>query len=89
MCGTWIAYGKGMEGNMRKTAKGCFVGVTVSRREVEAFKDRWPCSTLPDRAVYFEFDARNGDLVDMRPIDMDGSDVLALSEDAQRFAGLR
>lgn len=84
-----VCYRVGMEVNdMTKHDKGCFVGVTVSRREVKAFKDRWPCSTLPDRAIYFEFDTRNGDLVDLRPDNIDGADVLALSQDAQDFAGV-
>jgi len=66
---------------------GCFHSVTVSRAEVEAFKDTWPCSGLPERSIWFQFDKRNGDLVDMRGVgDYDGPDLLALSQDAQAYA---
>lgn len=70
---------------MKAIDNGCFYSVRVSRQGVSDFKDRWPCSTLPDRSVWFQFDKRNGDLVDMHPSDMDGSDVLALSQDAQAY----
>lgn len=73
---------------MRIVDEGAYVRVVVSRDEVEAFKARWPCSTLPNRAVSFTFDRKNGDLVDLTPESMDGPDVLALSMDAQRFAGV-
>lgn len=73
---------------MRILDKGSSVIVRVSRQEVVAFNTRWPCSEIPERSVYFEFDKRNGDLLDMEPFDMDGEAVRALSEDAQKFAGL-
>lgn len=61
---------------------GAFVSVTMSAREVAAFKRSWPASGLPDRAITFEFDKSNGDLVDLRPRSVDGSAAVALSEDA-------
>jgi hypothetical protein len=71
---------------MRYIDNGCFHSVSVSKAEVLAFKDRWPCSGLPERSHWFQFYKRNGDLVDMRPNYYDGPDLLALSQDAQRFA---
>ena len=73
---------------MRVSDRGAFVRVYVSRQEVREFTDQWPGSNLPDRAVWFEFDKKNGDLVDMEPSDMDGEDAAALSQDAQEYAGL-
>ena len=75
---------------MRFHDNGCFYSVTVTRAEVESFKDQWPCNGLPERAIWFQFDKRNGDLVDMRPSNLeergaDGGAVLALSQDAQAF----
>ena len=75
---------------MRYYDNGCFYSVSVSRDEVEAFKASWPCSHLPNKSVWFQFDKRNGDLVDMRPSNLeergaDGSAVLALSQDAQAY----
>jgi hypothetical protein len=78
---------------MRYQDAGCFYTVSVSRVEVERFKARWPCSELPDKAISFQFDKRNGDLVDMWPYkyadQFDGEAALALSHDAQAFAATR
>lgn len=63
---------------------GTFFRVRVSRKEVSDFRANWPCSRLPDRAITFEFDARNGDLVDVTD-GVDGDDALALSYDAQAY----
>lgn len=68
---------------MRVTDNGSFFGVSVSAAEVETFNRRWPCSRLRG-AYWFEFDKRNGDLVDGRGHG-DGEEHLALSHDAQRF----
>ena len=71
---------------MKATNKGALMAVAVSRIEVESFKRRWPCSTLPDRAITFYFDRLNGDIVDILPYGVsDGPDLLALSLDAQAF----
>lgn len=64
---------------------GSLFTVTVLRREVEAFKRQWPCSGLPDRAITFQFDKRNGDLVDVRPDDLNGDGVKGLLEDAREY----
>ena len=65
---------------------GCFYTVTVTRREVSAFADRWPCSALSDRPVTFQFDKRTGDLVDSNYTEhhanADGNAIVALSNDA-------
>jgi hypothetical protein len=68
---------------------GSLFTVQVSRAEVEQFKDTWPCSGLPNRAIWFQFDKRNGDLVDMSPNmeKYDGPALVALSQDAQTWAG--
>lgn len=70
---------------MKAFDNGCFYSVSVSAVEVEAFKESWPCSGLPDRSIWFQFDKRNDDLVDMRPSNIDGDDALALSRDAQAY----
>jgi len=79
---------------MRYYDNGSMYTVSVSRREVEAFKDKWPCSGLPDTWVAFQFYKRNGDLVDISPEraarSFDGSTVLlALSRDAQAYGARR
>lgn len=71
---------------MKYHDNGCFHSVTVSKAEVLAFKDTWPCSGLPERSIWFQFDKRNGDLVDIRPLSYDGPDLAALAEDAEAFA---
>ena len=71
---------------MRAYDNGCFYSVSVSADEVSAFKDQWPCSGLPDdTSLWFQFDKRNGDLVDLRPSNVDGDALLALSHDAQAY----
>lgn len=70
---------------MRVFDNGCFYTVTVSRREVEDFKSRWPCSGLPSQAIWFQFSKWNGDLVDLHSATLDGSAALALSHDAQAY----
>ena len=58
--------------------------VVVTQWGVEAFNASWPCSRLKERPVRFEF-AGNGDLVDIVGRQTDGEELLALSEDAQKF----
>lgn len=73
---------------MKAHDNGCFYSVSISKQDVEAFKDGWPCSGLPNRAIWAQFDKRNGDLVDIRP-DMsrhDGPALLALIQDGQHYA---
>jgi hypothetical protein len=60
--------------------------VVVTSWGVDNFRSGWPCSRLPDSPVRFEFGS-NGDLVGLWPDNIDGEDVLALSQDAQRFWG--
>lgn len=75
---------------MRTRDNGAFYSVTVSANEVSEFKDRWPCSGLPERSIGFQFDKRNGDLVDIWGTgDYDGDDLLALSHDAQAYGRKR
>lgn len=77
----------------RISRRGSWVRVTLLRREVQNFKDRWPASGLPDAAIWFEFDS-GGNLVDMGPYRLDrrlrraeGSGaLLAMSHDAWAMA---
>ena len=55
--------------------------VTLDADAVSAWTADWPGSHL-EGPVTFTFDAKNGDLVDMEPNDMDGEDSTALSHDA-------
>lgn len=72
---------------MKLIHKGSFAFVEVSKAEVIAFKNRWPCSSLPEKTIGFEFDKSNGDLVDVVWANgYDGPDLLALANDAKAFA---
>lgn len=77
---------------MRAYDNGAFYSVSVGAREIADFADRWPCSGLRSlRSVWFQFDRRNGDLVDLKatgPYE-DGPAMLALSQDAQAYARKR
>lgn len=66
--------------------KSCFARVRFSRSEVDAFNDKWPCSELRSRSIWFEFDRSNSDLVDHNLKESeDGAAALALSHDAQAW----
>jgi hypothetical protein len=71
---------------------GVYVNVTMTKREVMAFKSRWPASGLPDKAITFVFDTRNGDLVG-HTLNLDsaeGSGALpALAQDAWEAAKVK
>ena len=71
---------------MRVQDQGAFVRVMASAQDVEAFNFRWPCSSIPEGRVAFTFDRRNGDLVDLSPSEIDGPEVVALSQDCQEYA---
>ena len=78
---------------MKVFDNGSSYAVTVSRREVEQFTTRWPCCSLPQCAITFHFDKRNGDLVDITPNRIvnrvNGPEAAALSEDAQKYGEKR
>lgn len=73
---------------MRAYDQGAFVRVTCDAHDVAHFNAQWPCSSIRGR-VSFTFDARNGDLVDLWPSNLDGPEVCALAEDAQSYAAKR
>lgn len=77
------------EADMRAYDNGCLYTVTVSAAEVHAFNQTWPCSSLPERSIWFQFDKRNGDIVDLHPYSIDGPEVVALSQDAQAYGRKR
>ena len=66
---------------------GSAVTVTVTRREIDEFRRSWPCSGLSDKPVTFQFDKRNGDLIDSNDAanhpNADGSALVALAADAK------
>lgn len=69
---------------------GSFFSVTVLRREVISFKRRWPCSGLRDMAYTFQFDKRNGDLIDTTVGETDdGGAASALSQDARDYGAYK
>ena len=71
---------------MRAYDNGCFFTVLCSESDVDAFADRWPCFGTR-KTLWFQWDKRNGDLVDTNQIDgeQDGAGVLALSDDAKAY----
>ena len=72
-------------------SNGSGYSVTVTKAEVLDFKDAWPCSRLPDRAITFYFDPEDN-VVDLEPNGTEGCkctdhDVLkALSCEVQELA---
>lgn len=74
---------------MQTFDNGAFYSVTVTCREIEAFAARWPCSGMqsPKRAITFQFDKRNGDLVASTGTfeSYDQGAVTALLQDAREY----
>lgn len=66
---------------------GSFYTVVCSRADVDAFKRSYPCSGLTCTWIAFEYDKRNGDLVDMTTggKQEDTPALVALSADAQAY----
>ena len=68
---------------------GSLFTVTVSAREVEDFAARWPCSGLALKALTFNFEKSNGDLLysnDARNHpDADRGAIVALAVDAESY----
>lgn len=59
--------------------------VIFSKDEIDAFRAQWPGCRLRSRSYWFEFDS-DGNLVDTDvPEHDDGTDALALSQDALEF----
>jgi hypothetical protein len=68
----------------------CFT-VQLTAADVIQWAASWPCFG-PRRALWFQFEKRSGDLVDMssdKAEDNDPSGVLALSHDAQAWGAAR
>lgn len=62
------------------------VSVTIPSAYVAAFAATWPCSGLDRRAIWFDFDKRNADLLDTNaPRNADGAALVALSHVAQSY----
>jgi hypothetical protein len=71
---------------MKAYDNGAFFTVTCSERDVEGFARRWPCFGNV-KPYWFQFDKRNGDLVDTNHQDGETNDhgILALCEDAKKY----
>lgn len=67
---------------------GCMFTVQLSESDVIDWAYSWPCFG-DRRRLWFQFDKRNGDLVDMADSDCDQGGLLALSHDAQAWGQLK
>lgn len=80
---------------MRFFDQGSHYSVVVTEMDIDRFNDSWPASELRGlRGVTFQFEKRNGDLVDIEyrngdSEQWDGSALVALSEDAQKYGESR
>lgn len=72
---------------MRVYDQGAFYTVACSQDDVDSFNSKWPCSVI-EKPMTFTFD-KNGDLVGVSPDNIDGAEVLALSEYAQKYGEAR
>ena len=76
-------------GAIRTYDNGAFYSASFGEQEIQNFRAGWPASGLSSlRAVWAQFDRRNGDLVDLRCNNgscdrFDGPALLALVNDVQ------
>ncbi len=75
---------------MRAYNNGCFFTVLCTEPDVRTFARQWPCFGNV-RSYWFQFDKRNGDLVDtnQRDGETDGAGILALCDDAKAYGAKR
>ena len=68
---------------------GSIIEVSFDAEEIALFNASFPCSGIPARDVFFQFEKKTGDLVDMsdhlREVE-NGAAVSALCDDAKAFA---
>lgn len=71
---------------MRCYDNGDLFTVTYNANDCQKFNSQWPCSTVKGKGS-FQFDKRNGDLVDATGTALtgDGSEWLAFSQDCQAY----
>lgn len=75
---------------MRTYDNGIFFTVACSETDVSDFARKWPCFGNV-RSYWFQFDKRNGDLVDTNHEDgeTDGSGICALADAAKAYGAKR
>lgn len=75
---------------MRAFDNGSYYVVTYSENDAVDFSAQWPCSTVRGSGS-FEFDKRNGDLVDVTgsAAENDGPEWAAFSQDCQEYGRKR
>lgn len=69
---------------------GIFFTVVCSENDVSEFARQWPCFGNV-RSYWFQFDKRNGDLVDTNHIDGETDDggISALADDSKAYGARR
>lgn len=65
-------------------ADSAFVTVEFEPQDVRSFARSWPCFHGPER-VSFTFERATGDLVDVDPLEFDGPEAVAMSEDGWSY----
>ena len=78
------------ENNMTIQNRGSIGEVMLKAREVARFNASFPCSDIPERDCFFQFEKKTGDLVDMSAHlseAKNSSAISALCEDARVYAG--
>ena len=78
------------ENNMTIQNRGSIYEVNMKACEVARFNASFPCSDIPERACFFQFEKKTGDLVDMsahlRGVE-NNSAVSALCDEARANVG--
>jgi len=77
--------------NPTEISENNLIQVNFSAEEIAFFNSTFPCSDIPERDCFFEFEKKTGDLVDMSE-HLSGvennSAISALCEDAKAFCAV-
>lgn len=73
---------------MKTKNLGSIIQVNFSAKEIAFFNSTFPCSDIPERDCFFEFESKTGDLVDesehLRGVE-NNSAISALCDEAKGF----
>ena len=76
---------------MKTKDLGSIIQVSFSAEDIRLFNSSFPCSDIPERDCFFQFEKKTGDLVDesehLREVE-NGPAVSALCDDAKAFCAV-
>jgi len=74
---------------MKTKDLGSIIEVSFNAEDIRLFNSSFPCSDIPVRDVFFQFEKKTGDLVDMNLRGVENNSAIsALCDDAKAFCAV-